>query len=120
MTTGKSGFHVFYETDRKRDFDQVRQEIRQMAEDLASRHPKLLTTEVRINKRENRVCIDCQRNAYAQTSVCPFSLRANGSAGVATPKEWEELDKISSGDHFKFKNIFRRLEDQGSLAVFLG
>ncbi|HET8736346.1 MAG TPA: non-homologous end-joining DNA ligase [Pricia sp.] len=112
MTTGKSGLHVFYSMRRTKPFDQVRKEARKMAEEMVDRHSDLLTIETRKNKREDKVYVDYLRNSYGQTSVCPYSLRANPSAGVATPLEWKELDNIDAGDTYGYKNIFRRLGAQ--------
>ena len=33
-----------------------------------------------------------QRNAYAQTAVAPFSVRAKPGAPVAVPIRWDQLD----------------------------
>jgi bifunctional non-homologous end joining protein LigD len=35
------------------------------------------------------------RNAYAQTAVAPYAVRARPGAGVATPLHWDELDDES-------------------------
>jgi bifunctional non-homologous end joining protein LigD len=52
------------------------------------------------------------RNAYAQTSVCPYSLRPIESCGVATPIDWDELSKIDQPDKYTLSNIFRRLSQK--------
>ena len=76
---------------------------------MTKNHPDMLTTATRKNKRENKVFVDYLRNAYGQTSVCPYSLRPVSSAGVATPIDWEELSKINQPDQYSLSNIFRRL-----------
>lgn len=114
MTTGKNGLHVYYSIRRSKNFDAVRMEVRAEAVKLAEKHPKLLTTEVRKDKRQGRVFLDYLRNAYGQTSVCPYSLRPTEKAGVATPIEWDELSKLESADQYNYQNIFRRLAQIGS------
>lgn len=109
MTTGKNGLHIYYSRRRTADFDEVREEVKAQAHELADQYPQLLTTEVRKDKRKGRVFLDYLRNAYGQTAVCPYSLRPIESAGVATPIKWDELDKVDSGDYYNYKNIFRRL-----------
>ncbi len=109
MTTGKSGLHVWYEKRRDHDFDEVRERARAMAHEMAERYPDLMTTETRINKREDRIFIDYLRNAYGQTVVCPYSLRPVTQAGVATPIEWSELSALKAADQYHYGNIFRRL-----------
>lgn len=109
MTTGKNGLHIFYSIRPNKGFDEVRSEARELAESLVEAHPNLFTLEIRKKKRGNRIFIDTLRNSYAQSGVCPYSIRPINSAGVATPLEWKELGKISAGDHYTFNNIFRRL-----------
>jgi bifunctional non-homologous end joining protein LigD len=109
MTSGKRGLHVYYTIDPLRDFDTVREEAREQAEKLANSHPDLFTLETRKNKRGDKIFLDILRNAYAQTGICAYSLRAHKEAGVATPLEWSELTRIKGGGHYNFNNIFRRL-----------
>lgn len=109
LTTGKSGFHVWYSVKRTKNFDDRREEVKDLAEKMRNKHPNLLTTATRKEKRDDKVFVDYLRNAYGQTSVVLYSLRPIASAGVATPIEWEELSKINQADHYSFSNIFRRL-----------
>lgn len=108
-TTGQSGLHLFYEIRRGKDFDEVKKEAKSVAEELTKLRPDLLTTKIRKEQREGKIFVDYLRNAYAQTAVCPFSLRPNEAAGIATPIEWEELSKLESADFYNISNIFRRL-----------
>ncbi|NJP99321.1 non-homologous end-joining DNA ligase [Streptomyces zingiberis] len=92
MTTGSSGLHVVVGLDRQADFGTVRAFARRAAEVLALRHPDRLTTEQRKADRKGRVYLDVQRNAYGQTAVAPYAVRALPGAPVATPIAREELD----------------------------
>ena len=107
MTTGQNGLHVWYPIRRTKTFDKVREEVKAMAVQLENKHPNLLTTAVRKNKREEKIFVDYLRNSYAQTSVCPYSLRPNESAGVAMPISWDKLDKIKSSDEFKLSTFIK-------------
>ncbi|HEX6306004.1 MAG TPA: hypothetical protein VFZ76_17530, partial [Anaerolineales bacterium] len=74
------------------------------------RRPDDYTTEVRKNKRQGRLFLDYLRNAYAQTSVAPYAVRAKPGAPVATPITWDELgDPSLNSQTYTMKNIFRRL-----------
>ncbi|MFO7754734.1 MAG: hypothetical protein R6V34_02005, partial [Bacteroidales bacterium] len=65
------------------------------------------------NKRKNRVFIDYLRNAYGQTTVLPYSLRALDEAPVAVPLSWDEVnDKDLGPRKYNIKNIFRRLSQK--------
>ncbi|QKW06223.1 ATP-dependent DNA ligase [Streptomyces sp. NA04227] len=92
MTTGSRGLHVTVPLDGHLPFDDCRAFARDLAELLASRHPDSLTTEVRKNRRGNRLYLDIQRNAYAQTAVAPWSVRAKEGGPVAAPLPWDRLD----------------------------
>ena len=95
MTSGSRGIHVVAPLRRTGVHDEVRERAREIAEELAGRHPDRLTTEWRKNKREGRILIDTARNTYAQTTVAPYAVRARRGAPVATPLRWEELDDPS-------------------------
>lgn len=110
MTTGSRGLHVVVPLDRSADFDAVRDFASRAADALAERHPDTLTAEQRKNKRKGRLYLDVMRNAYGQTAVMPYSLRAKPGAPVATPLAWDEL---GAGDltarSYHIGNLFRRL-----------
>jgi bifunctional non-homologous end joining protein LigD len=111
-TTGGKGLHVHVPLDRGAGFDDVREVARQIAETLAEAHPKQMTTEQRKDKRGDRLFLDIMRNAYAQTVVAPFSVRARPGAHVATPLHWEEVeDPKLTPDRFTMPSIINRLND---------
>lgn len=83
---------------------QIRPELKELAQELEAEHPELFTTAVRKNQREGKIFIDYLRNAYGQTSVCPYSLRPTQTASIAKPLEWKELKDIKSADAFKLKD----------------
>lgn len=108
MTTGSKGVHVTVPLDRSAGFDEVRAFARRCAELLAARHPAELTVEQRKAKRGDRVYLDTMRNAYAQTGVPPYAVRARPGAPVATPIGWSELGRVEP-DSYTICNLFRRL-----------
>lgn len=110
MTTGSRGLHVVVPLDRSADFDAVRDFATRAAEILAERHPDALTTAQRKNQRKGRLYLDVMRNAYGQTAVMPYSLRAKPGAPVATPLAWEELGAGGlTARSYHIGNLFRRL-----------
>ncbi|MEV5811445.1 non-homologous end-joining DNA ligase [Streptomyces mutabilis] len=92
MTTGSRGLHVVVPLNGRQDFDDVREFARDVAEVLAAERPGRLTTAARKKDRGDRLYLDIQRNAYAQTAVAPFTVRALPGAPVATPFSWDQLD----------------------------
>jgi len=109
-TTGSRGLHVLVPLDRRANFDKVREFAQDTAKLLAQRHSDKLTIEARKAKRRGRLLIDTARNAYAQTAVAPYAVRAKPGAPVATPLDWDELanGKLNS-QSYNVRNIFRRL-----------
>jgi bifunctional non-homologous end joining protein LigD len=110
MTTGSRGLHVLAPLDRSARFDAVRDFAQDAAALLARRYPDALTTEQRKDKREGRLYLDVMRNAYGQTAVMPYSLRAKPGAPAATPLDWDELgDGDLDAQTYNLRNLFRRL-----------
>jgi bifunctional non-homologous end joining protein LigD len=110
MSTGSQGLHVVIPLLQRPSFDEVRKTASQIAHLFAQEYPDQLTTEVRKEKRGSRLFLDYLRNAYAQTAVTPYSLRALPGAPVATPLDWDELqDTDLNARSYTIQNIFRRL-----------
>jgi bifunctional non-homologous end joining protein LigD len=110
MATGGRGLHLLVPLDRSADFGAVRRFARDVAELLATRHGDRLTIETRKNKRRGRVFLDCLRNAYAQTAVPPYAVRARPGAPVAVPLAWDELsDPNLRGGYWNTRNVLPRL-----------
>lgn len=110
MTTGSSGLHVTVSLDRSADFGVSRDFAQEIATSLADRHPEQYTTEHRKDLRQGRIYFDVRRNAYAQTGIAPYSVRAKPGAPVETPLEWDELGKSGlTPRSYGISNQFRRL-----------
>jgi bifunctional non-homologous end joining protein LigD len=110
QTTGSRGLHVWVPLDRSASFDEVRRFAAELAERLVARAPDRFTTAQRKAGRGARLFLDVGRNAYGQTAVAPYSVRARPQAPVATPLEWSELDDPRLGPRrYTITNLFRRL-----------
>ncbi len=112
MTTGSKGVHLVVPLKRMHTFDYVRAFAHDAAEYVVHQYPKKLTLEMRKAKRGNRIFVDYLRNAFAQTGVAPYSVRAKPGATVATPIKWVELDTVTP-TKYTIKNIFARLARTG-------
>ena len=110
QTTGSRGLHVVVPLDRSAGFDAVRNFAHDLASRLAAQHGDELTVEQRKSKRRGRIFLDYLRNAYGQTAVAPYAVRAIAGAPVATPIEWQELgDRRLHPRRYTIRNIRRRL-----------
>ena len=120
-TTGGKGLHVHVPLRASDGFDAVRGFARRASEVLAARNPDLLTTQQRRAGRGDLIYSDVMRNAYAQTVVAPYSVRARPGAPVATPLHWEELaDQGLTPGRFTLRSVGSRLEQLGSSDPWAG
>jgi bifunctional non-homologous end joining protein LigD len=110
MTTGSDGMHVMIPLDGKTGFDRVRDFAKQASEALVKEKPNDYTTEMRVENRGGKLFLDYLRNAFGQTSVTPYALRAREHAPVATPLDWDEaLRPDMNSRRYHYGNIFKRL-----------
>jgi bifunctional non-homologous end joining protein LigD len=114
QTTGSRGLHVVTPIKRDADFDTVREFARGVADVVAADDPAHRTVEARKAKRGDRVYLDVMRNAYAQTAVAPYAVRARRGAPVATPLEWDELGRRGlRADLFTIRDVPKRVAERG-------
>lgn len=90
-TSGSAGFHLHISLDGTAGFDDLRSACADIASLMAVRHPELATVEQRVEDRQGRVFVDHLRNAYGQTAVAPYGVRALPQAPVAVPLRRDEL-----------------------------
>ncbi len=110
QTTGSRGVHIVVPLDRSEDFDSVREFARRVADQVAGESPDRFTTAIRKEKRSGRLFIDVNRNAYGQTAVAPYAIRARENAPIATPIRRDELDRTDlDARSYTIDNIFHRL-----------
>ena len=91
-TTGGRGLHIVVPLDRQHDFEAVRGFARRVAQVVVDRDPARYTLEQYKSKRQDRVFLDINRNAYAQTAVAVYSVRPRKGAPVSAPLAWSELE----------------------------
>lgn len=110
QTTGSRGLHLVVPLDRREDFDTVREFSDRLARYVADHDPELMTIEKTKDQRGDRVYLDVQRNAYGQTAVAPYAVRARPGAPVATPLRWSEAQAGDLGPRqYHVGNLFQRL-----------
>jgi bifunctional non-homologous end joining protein LigD len=114
MTTGSRGLHVTTPLRREASFDAVFAFAESVARVVAARRPDAYTTAFRKARREGRLFLDTRRNLYGQTSVAPYSVRPRPGAPVATPLDWEELERSNLDSRsWSLRSIAARLARRG-------
>ena len=91
-TTGSRGLHVVAPITVGPTFEEVHLFADAVAQRLTAADPEHLTTEFTKQKREGRLFLDVNRNAYAQTAVAPYAVRARTGAPIAVPVTWSDVE----------------------------
>jgi len=115
-TTGSKGVHIYVPIVRGPLQKQVWHFAKALAQALADRHPKLLTSEYRIAKRpKGRVLVDYNQNAWGRTLASVYSPRPTRGATVSTPVTWKEIERGIAIEDFDIGNVPARVKKLGDL-----
>jgi len=115
-TTGSKGIHVYVPIVRGPLQKDVWTFAKALAQELAGRHPKLLTSEYKVaNRPKGRVLVDYNQNAWGRTLASVYSVRPTPFAGVSTPITWKEVDKGVRLEDFRLDNVRARFKKTGDL-----
>ena len=115
-TTGSKGMHVYVPIVRELDQKVVWTFAKALAVELASRHPKLLTSEYRVaNRPRGRVLVDYNQNRWGSTLASIYSVRPRPLATVSTPVTWAEVEKGLRIEDFSVANVRQRIAKVGDL-----
>jgi bifunctional non-homologous end joining protein LigD len=99
-TTGSKGLHVYVPIVRGPVQKAVWTFAKALAQELAARHPALITAEYRVAKRSRgRVLVDYNQNAWDRTLASIYSVRPRPEATVSTPVTWKEIVIVRQSCH---------------------
>lgn len=108
-TSGGKGYHVVVPFKPSVEWETFYNFARRIAEVMEQQWPDRYTSNVRKNKRANKIFIDWIRNGRGATSVAPYSIRARKGAQVSMPITWEELDTVAP-DGVNMADALSRIE----------
>jgi len=115
-TTGSRGLHVYVPIVRGPTQKDVWTVSKTISNDLARRHPKLLTAIYRKEARPaGRVLVDYNQNAWGRTLASIYSIRPRPRASVSTPVTWDEVTRGFELDDFRMDNVPARVARLGDL-----
>jgi len=115
-TTGSKGLHVYVPIVRGPLQKDVWTFAKALAQELAGRHPALITAEYRVAKRPHgRVLVDYNQNAWGRTLASIYSPRPRPEATVSTPVTWKEVEQGLRIEDFTIKNVPARVAKLGDL-----
>ena len=105
-TSGSRGLHVIAPLKRGKSYGEVHAMAHAIARDLVKAAPGERTLEFAKKDRGDRVFIDVNRNAYAQTYAVAYTVRARPGAPISMPIEWKDLDNPRlRPDGFRLKDV---------------
>ena len=115
-TTGSKGLHVYVPIVRGPEQKDVWTFAKVLAQELASRHPALITAEYRVARRpRGRVLVDYNQNAWGRTLASIYSVRPRPEASVSTPVTWKEVERGIRIEDFTVSNVPARIARVGDL-----
>ena len=115
-TTGSKGIHVYVPIVRGPEQKEVWTFAKALAQELASRHPRLMTSEYKVAKRpKGRVLVDYNQNAWGRTLASVYSVRPHPRACVSTPVTWKEIDAGVRIEDFRLDTVRARFKKTGDL-----
>jgi ATP-dependent DNA ligase LigD phosphoesterase module/ATP-dependent DNA ligase LigD polymerase module len=94
-TSGGKGYHIVVPFSPSADWNSFHDFAKRIAEVMEQKWPDRYTSNIRKDKRKNKIFIDWIRNARGATSIAPYSIRAKKGAPVSMPISWDELDTVS-------------------------
>jgi bifunctional non-homologous end joining protein LigD len=115
-TTGSKGIHVYVPIVRGPVQKEVWTFAKALAQELARRHPALLTAEYKVAKRPaGRVLVDYNQNAWGRTLASIYSVRPRPEATVSAPVTWKEIERKIEIEDFTVANVPKRIKRLGDL-----
>ena len=115
-TTGSKGIHVYVPIVRGPVQKDVWTFAKALAQELAGRHPKLMTAAYKVASRpKGRVLVDYNQNAWGRTLASVYSVRPHPRACVSTPITWKEVDAGVRIEDFRLDNVRVRFKKTGDL-----
>lgn len=114
VTSGSKGIHLYVPLDRILSTSGASTVAKQVATNLATAYPDLVTATMSKSVRPGKVFVDWSQNNGAKTTVAPYSLRGREEPWVAAPRAWDELDDPDLR-HLRFEEVLDRLGEYGDL-----
>src|SRR6185369_5008537 len=119
-TTGSRGLHVYVPIVRGPLQKDVWTFAHALAQELAARHPDVLTAEYRVKKRPaGRVLVDYNQNAWGRTLAAIYSVRPHPAAAVSTPVTWKDVERGIRIEDFTVESVPARVRKIGDLFAAL-
>jgi bifunctional non-homologous end joining protein LigD len=127
-TSGSKGLQVYVPLNTEDvTYDDTKSFAKTVAELLEQEEPELVVSRMTKSLREGKVLVDWSQNDRHKTTVCAYSLRAQGEPAprtggptVSTPIEWDEVAATARSEDpgqlvFEYRQVLERVADRGDL-----
>jgi bifunctional non-homologous end joining protein LigD len=94
-TSGSKGMQVYVPLNTPASYRATKPFAQGIAQVLERRHPELIVSEMRKDRRPGKVLIDWSQNDEHKTTVSVYSLRAREHPTVSTPVTWDEVEAVT-------------------------
>ena len=109
-TSGSRGLHVVLPLPTRTSYARSAALAEAVAARVVSEHPKLATTERRLQRRpRGTIYVDAQQNARGKSVASAYSVREREGAPVSAPLRWAELTADLRIEDFTIATMPRRL-----------
>jgi bifunctional non-homologous end joining protein LigD len=113
-TSGSSGIHIYLPLKPKHSYARAAAVAEALASEIASRAPKIATTQRSIAKRQKQqVYVDAMQNAKGKTIAAAYSARARPKATVSMPLTWKQVEKGVTITDCTIRNVVKLVEKNG-------
>lgn len=109
-TSGGRGLHLVVPVKPQHGWDAVKGFAQAVVAQMARLIPDRFADKSGERNRVGRIYIDYLRNGRGATTVCAWSARARPGLGISVPVAWDELDRLSGGDHWTVLTVDQRLD----------
>jgi bifunctional non-homologous end joining protein LigD len=93
-TSGSKGMQLYVPLNTPTTYRATKPFAQGVAQVLERRHPELIVSEMRKDRRPGKVFIDWSQNDEHKTTVCVYSLRARERPTASTPVTWDEVEGV--------------------------
>lgn len=118
-TSGGKGYHIVVPIDKLKSWDEASEFAQTVAKIMEAKWPDKYCSNMRKDKRKNKIFIDWVRNTKGATSVAPYSIRLKDKCRVSMPIKWSELDKVGP-DEITMEDAIKRLKRKDPWEGFFG
>ena len=119
-TSGSKGMQVYVPLNVPTGYRETKRFSQAIAQLLERRHPELVVSEMRKDRRAGKVFVDWSQNDEHKTTVAAYSLRAKEHPTVSTPLRWEEVEAVTESEDpdelvFTSADVLERVAADGDL-----